>query len=276
MKEIILIKNGELALKGLNRSNFEAAMVKNLKASLSPLGEIEFVRAQSTVFAIPKSEDYPMDEAMRRTGKVFGIAAYSRALSLEKDMDVILDNVCDYFADRLNEVSTFKVNAKRADKSFPYKSPEICAKVGEKILENFPHLTVDVHEPEEVITVEIRDFAAYCHTSQLPGAGGMPAGTAGKAAILISGGIDSPVAAWMMAKRGIELTAIHFASPPYTSERAEMKVKSLLSKVAEFSGKINLYIVPFTEIQDQIAKNCPEDFFTLIMRRMMKIGRAHV
>ncbi len=269
MKEIILIKNGELALKGLNRANFEAAMVKNLKASLESLGEIKFVRSQSTVFAIPQQDDFPMDEAMRRTGKVFGIAAYSRALSLNKDMDEILDNVCGYFADRLNEVSTFKVNAKRADKSFPYKSPEICAMVGERILENFPHLSVDVHNPEEVITIEIRDFAAYCHISQTQGAGGMPAGTAGRAAILISGGIDSPVAAWMMAKRGIELTAIHFASPPYTSERAEMKVKSLLSKVAEYSGKINLYIVPFTDIQDKIAKNCPEDYFTLIMRRMM-------
>lgn len=137
------------------------------------------------------------------------------------------------------------------------------------LLQNFPHLKVDVHNPDRVVYVEIRDFAAYVRAEQLKGAGGLPVGTAGKASILISGGIDSPVAAWTMAKRGLRLNAIHFASPPYTSPRAELKVRTLLKKVAAYSGTINLAIVPFTEIQDEIGKNCPEDYFTLIMRRMM-------
>ena len=169
----------------------------------------------------------------------------------------------------MEEASTFKVEAKRSDKKFPLKSPEICAYTGEKILEKFPHLTVDVHNPDIIVTVEVRDFAAYVSGSVIRGAGGIPVGTGGNAAILISGGIDSPVAAWMMAKRGIKLTAIHFASPPYTSERAEQKVVKLLKKVSLYSGRMTMYTVPFTEIQEVIQSKCPEELFTIIMRRMM-------
>lgn len=269
MKEIILIKNGELALKGLNRINFEDALIKNIKRSLADLGNIRVTKAQSTIMIEPQAEDFPFEAALRRVEKVFGIAAFCRAAVSEKNMDAILQTAVTYLADALRETKTFKVEAKRSDKKFPFPSPEISRLVGGTLLKNYLHLKVDVHHPELVVTVEVRDFAAYIRAGQLHGAGGMPVGTAGRAAVLISGGIDSPVAAWMMAKRGIELNAIHFASPPYTSARAEQKVKKLLARVAEYSGPIRLGVVPFTEIQQTIAEQCPEEYFTLIMRRMM-------
>ncbi len=269
MKEIILIKNGELALKGLNRGSFETALVKDLRRRLSPLGEAEIVRSQSTVEVIPVSDNYPVGEAMERVGRVFGIAGYSRAAVAEKNMESIFSAVTGYFAGELSGAESFKVEAKRADKKFPLRSPEICSAVGEKILAAFPHLRVDVHNPQCVITVEIREKEAYIHSGQFAGAGGMPAGTGGRAEVLISGGIDSPVAAWMTARRGVELNAVHFASPPYTGSRAESKVISLLETVSGYAGVIRLEIVTFTEIQEQIAKNCPEEYSTLIMRRFM-------
>ncbi len=269
MKEIILIKNGELALKGLNRCTFEDIMIKNIKRRLKDLGGVEIRKAQSTIYIEPKEENYDFEEALERVSLIFGIAAFSRACVCEKNMDDILSKAHVYLENTLKNVKTFKVEAKRSDKKFPLKSPEICRELGGVLLSKFPHLSVDVHNPDIVVNVEIRDFSAYIRADQIQGAGGLPVGTAGTASILISGGIDSPVAAWTMAKRGLRLNAIHFASPPYTSARAEMKVKTLLSKVARYSGSINLAIVPFTEIQDEIAKNCPEDYFTLIMRRMM-------
>ena len=269
MKEIILIKNGELALKGLNRCTFEDIMIKNIKRRLKDLGAVEIRKAQSTIYIEPKEETYDFEEALERVSLIFGIAAFSRACVCEKNMDDILSKAPTYLENTLKNVKTFKVEAKRSDKKFPLKSPEICRELGGVLLSHFPHLSVDVHTPDIVVNVEIRDFSAYIRAEQIQGAGGLPVGTAGTASILISGGIDSPVAAWTMAKRGLRLNAIHFASPPYTSARAEMKVKTLLSKVARYSGSINLAIVPFTEIQDEIAKNCPEDYFTLIMRRMM-------
>ena len=269
MKEIILIKNGELALKGLNRSVFEDTLIKNIKIALSDLGDYTVRKAQSTIYIEPENADFDFDGALTAVSKVFGIAAFSRARVCEKDMDDILSAAPEYLEETLKNIKTFKVEAKRADKRFPFTSPEISAAVGGAILSKFPHLNVDVHRPDEIITVEVRDYAAYVRAGQLHGAGGLPVGTAGKAAILISGGIDSPVAAWTMAKRGLKLDAIHFASPPYTSPRAEQKVKTLLSKVAEYCGTIKLAIVPFTEIQEKIAAECPEEYFTLIMRRMM-------
>lgn len=269
MKEIILIKNGELALKGLNRSVFEDTLIRNLKTALKECGELTIRKAQSTIYIEPSDDAFDFDEALNRVSKVFGIAAFSRARVCEKNLEAILKTTPEYLSETLRSIKTFKVEAKRADKRFPFTSPEISARVGGAILSAFPHLRVDVHNPDEIITVEIRDFAAYIRAGQLPGAGGLPVGTAGKASILISGGIDSPVAAWTMAKRGLKLDAIHFASPPYTSPRAEQKVKTLLSKVALYSGTIKLAIVPFTEIQEEIANKCPEEYFTLIMRRMM-------
>lgn len=269
MKEIILIKNGELALKGLNRCTFEDIMIKNIKRRLKDLGKVEVKKAQSTIYIDPKEESFDFEEALERISYIFGIAAFSRACVCEKNMEDILSKSVSYLENTLKNAKTFKVEAKRSDKKFPLKSPEICRELGGVLLSHFDHLKVDVHNPDVVVNVEIRDFSAYVRAEQIAGAGGLPVGTAGTASILISGGIDSPVAAWTMAKRGLRLNAIHFASPPYTSARAEMKVKTLLSKVAKYSGSINLAIVPFTEIQDEIAKNCPEDYFTLIMRRMM-------
>ncbi len=273
MKEIILIKNGELALKGLNRMTFEDILVKNIRRNIGHLGKFSVKKAQSTIYIEPLEEDYPFGEALEIMKQIFGIAAFTRALSVEKDMEVILNTAPDYLTERLKNAKTFKVEAKRSDKHFPLTSPEISRELGGKILSRFPHLKVDVHNPEVLVMVEIRDYAAYIHGAQIKGAGGMPVGSGGRAAVLISGGIDSPVAAYMMAKRGLELNAIHFASPPYTSPRAEQKVMKLLKIVSRYSGPIRVGVVPFTEIQEQIGEKCPEDYFTLIMRRfMMKIS----
>lgn len=269
MKEIILIKNGELALKGLNRMTFEDILIKNIRRKIGKLGDFSVRKAQSTIYIEPRHEDFPFGEALEEMKQVFGIAAFSRALTVEKDMDAILNAAPDYLAERLKNAKTFKVESKRADKRFPLTSPEISRELGGKLLSRFPHLKVDVHNPEVLVMVEIRDYGAYIHGEQLKGAGGMPVGSGGRAAVLISGGIDSPVAAYMMAKRGLELNAIHFASPPYTSPRAELKVMQLLKKVANYSNAIRVGVVPFTEIQELIGKHCPEEYFTLIMRRFM-------
>lgn len=269
MKEIILIKDGELSLKGLNRCNFENKLVNSIKRSLKSLGEIKIVKAQSTIYIEPQSDDFDFEEALDRVSRIFGIAGFSRACVCEKTAEDIFTKAPVYLSNALKNAKTFKVEAKRADKTFPMKSPEICTELGGVLLDNFPHLKVDVHNPDIVVTVEIRDYAAYIRGNQVKGAGGLPVGTSGKAMLLISGGIDSPVAGYMMSKRGLSLNAIHFASPPYTSALAEEKVKTLLSKVARYSGTIKLAIVPFTEIQEQIREKCPEDYFTLIMRRMM-------
>ncbi len=274
MKEIILIKNGELALKGLNRSTFEDILIKNIRKRIKPLGEFEYRKEQSTVSVIPMDDYIDMDEVSDRIGRVFGIAAYSRALQVEKDMDVILEQAPIYLAEQLKDARTFKVEGKRSDKKFPLKSPEISAEVGGAILSKFPHLKVDVRNPDILVTIEIREKFAFIRGNQTKGAGGMPTGTAGKASILISGGIDSPVAAYMMAKRGLVLNAIHFASPPYTSPQSEEKVHNLLRKVSKYSGNICLLTVGFTEIQEEIRDKCPEELFTLIMRRfMMRIAQ---
>ncbi len=269
MKEIILIKNGELALKGLNRSTFEDVLVKNLKYRIKKCGPCEIKKSQSTIMVEPLSDDFDFKSALKATEKVFGIAAFSRAAAVPKNMDDIIALGVPYLADALKNVKTFKVESKRSDKKFPLGSPEISATFGGALLEKYHHLSVDVHNPDAIVVVEIRDKYAYIRCGQIKGAGGMPVSTGGRAEILISGGIDSPVAAWMMAKRGIQLAAVHFASPPYTSARAEQKVHRLLSKVAQFSGPIGLHTVPFTEIQEQIAENCKEEYFTLIMRRFM-------
>lgn len=269
MEKLILVKNGELALKGLNRSTFEDILIKNMRRRLRALGEFEFRKSQSTVMVIPKSEDIDFDEATEIISRVFGIAAFSVAGTTEKDLEKIKEFSAQFLSDDLTNARTFKVCAKRSDKKFPYKSPEICREVGGYLLSRFPHLKVDVHSPELTVTVEVRDEKVFIHGNQRKGAGGMPVGTSGKAALLISGGIDSPVAGYMMSKRGLILDAIHFAAPPYTSKRAEMKVRSLAQLVSRYSGKIKFMIVPFTEIQEAIKDNCPEELFTVIMRRLM-------
>lgn len=273
MKEIILVKNGELVLKGLNRNSFEDVLIKNMKRHLAELGTFKFTKSQSTIMVEPEDQDVDLDDTAECLKKVFGIAALSRAAVCEKNMKSIMDTTLEYLEDELLAAKTFKVEAKRSDKKFSLKSPEICRDMGGVILKKFNHLKVDVHNPEVTVTIEVRDNYAFVRGNNIKGAGGMPTGTSGRAAVLISGGIDSPVAAYMMAKRGIELISIHFASPPYTSELAEMKVMDLLKKVAAYSGTITTYVVPFTEIQEAIRDFCPEEYFTLVMRRiMMKIS----
>jgi len=270
MKEIILIKDGEIALKGLNRRTFEDCLIKNIRRTIKHLGDFEIKSAQSTIYITPMFDDIDLDDVCERVSKVFGIAAFSRAaVCPEKTLESILETAPVYLADELRNAKTFKVEAKRSDKKFPYKSPEICRETGGAVLSAFPHLKVDVHNPDITIHVEVRDYGAYVRGTAIRGAGGIPVGTGGNAAILISGGIDSPVAAYMMAKRGVRLTAIHFASPPYTSQRAEQKVVKLLKKVAKYSGDMVMYTVPFTEIQETIKNECPEELFTIIMRRLM-------
>ncbi len=270
MKEIILLKDGEIVLKGLNRRTFEDVLKKNIKHALSPLGSFEIRSAQSIIYVKPLSDDIDLDEACLKISRVFGIVSYSRAaICEEKTLKSIMATAPVYLEKELKAAKTFKVEARRSDKSFPYKSPEICAELGGVILDKFPHLSVDVHNPDLIVNVEVRDFGAYVHGAALRGAGGIPVGTSGNAAILISGGIDSPIAAYMMAKRGLKLTAIHFASPPYTSKRAEDKVVRLLRRVSRYAGKMTMYTVPFTKIQETIKNECPEELFTIIMRRLM-------
>ena len=269
MKELILCKYGEIALKGLNKSTFESMLVKNVKRRLRFCGKFNFTRSQSTLYIEPLSDDIDMDEVMDKLTKIFGIAKLCRALMVEKTMDSILNDSMEYLEEALEGADTFKVNAKRADKKFPLKSPEICRELGHKILEQFPHLSVDVHNPDVTVTVEIREDHAFINALKIDGAGGMPIGSSGKAMLLLSGGIDSPVAGYMIAKRGVQVEAIHFEAPPYTSERARMKVEKLAEKMAAYCGDINFYCVPFTEIQEILKDNCPEELFTSIMRRLM-------
>ena len=268
MKEIILAKCGELVLKGLNRSSFEKTLIKNIRYAIREYGEFDISLAQSTIY-IDSLTEYNIDEVYEKVKKVFGIAALSRAAVCKKDIDAIKETALEYSRSKLEEVRTFKVAAKRADKRFSYNSPQICNEVGGFLLKNHPHLKVDVHNPQVVVTVEVRDFGAYVHFQTDNGAGGMPYGSNGKACLMLSGGIDSPVAGYMMAKRGLKLSAVHFFSPPYTGELAKEKVLTLAEILTDYCPGIELYLVHFTEIQEQIKKNCREDLFTVIMRRFM-------
>lgn len=281
--EVLLLKLGEMVLKGLNRGTFEDTLKKNLRRRLKRIGRYEVTYSQSTVYVTPLMtalEDgtevlSDLDAAETVCKKVFGVISVARAAVVEKDYEKITQKVLEYAADVLRSVGSFKVEARRSDKKFPMNSPEICRELGGFILEHFDHLRVDIHHPETVVFVEIRETAAYVHCGSQKGAGGLPTGTSGKGMVLISGGLDSPVAAFAMAKRGQILDAVHFVSPPYTGEQALQKVVDLLGKVGEYSGRIVLHVVPFTEIQEQIAQHCPEEYFTIIMRRfMMRIASA--
>lgn len=269
MKEIILCKYGEIALKGLNKSSFESTLVKNVKRRLRRFGKFDYWRSQSTLYISPLEESIDMDEVLEAVGKIFGIVKMYKALEVEKSMEAILGDTLDYLADALEDAQTFKVEAKRADKKFPHKSPEICAELGHVILEEFPHLSVDVHEPDVTVFVEIREKHAFVNAMKFDGAGGLPIGTSGRGMLLLSGGIDSPVAGYMLAKRGMQIQAIHFEAPPYTSERARLKVEKLAEEISEYCGDIAFHCVPFTDIQVAIRDNCPEELFTIIMRRLM-------
>ena len=252
MKEILMAYQGEIALKGLNRGKFEARLIKIIRWRLEPLGKFRVYAAQSTVFIEPKEEGLDMDEAFRRISRVFGIVKMSRAVECPKDFDAICETAEAYLGEQLCGVRTFKVEAKRADKNYPMKSPEICRELGAYLLDKHHHLRVDVHQPQLQIMVEIRDRAAYIHGPKVEAAGGLPVGTSGRALNLLSGGIDSPVAAWCMARRGLALHHIHFASPPYTSLRAKLKVRDLARELVEYTGNCTLFVVPYTKPQEYI------------------------
>ena len=267
--EMILCKYGEIALKGLNKATFENRLVTQLRRKLRPFGNFEVSRSQSTVYIRPLDDAADMDGAVEAVKCVFGIVAVGRALTVEKDLDAICAAAKDYLCEKLAGVATFKVEAKRADKRFPYASPEISARVGAAILNAMPDLRVDVHNPQVVVRVEVRENAAYLHAAQEKGAGGMPVGTAGRAMLLLSGGIDSPVAGYLIAKRGASIDAVHFESAPYTSERAKEKVLDLAQQVCQYCGRMRVRVISLTEIQEEIARTCEEDYFTLLLRRFM-------
>jgi len=269
MKQLIMCYLGEMALKGLNKSTFEAQLMKTIRNRIKNLGQFKIYKAQSTFYIEPEDEYSDVDAAFEKVKKIFGIAAVSKAVVTEKDFDKIAEIAPVYLEDVLKNARTFKVTAKRSDKSFPMGSLEISREVGAAILRKFHHLKVDVHNPQVTVMVEIRDFGAYIHEAKQPGAGGMPVSTSGKGALMLSGGIDSPVAAYMMAKRGMSIMSVHFASPPYTSERARYKVITLAEKLTDYTGDMNLFIVPFTTVQEYIRDNGVPELFTILMRRSM-------
>lgn len=271
MKEVILVKYGEMALKGLNKGSFEDILIKQIKYRLRPLGRFGYQAAQSTIYIEPLEETIRLEDVIDRLQKVFGIATICRAAVCEKDFNDIREKAVSYLQETFEDIRTFKVEAKRADKHFPMKSPEICLELGGILNEAFPDVSVDVHDPEVTVMVDIRDTNAYVYAGKLRGAGGLPLGCSGKAMLLLSGGIDSPVAGYMMAKRGVSVTAIHFVSPPYTSDRARLKVEELAQKMTEYCGDIKFFCVPFTEIQEELKRRCPEEYFTILMRRLMML-----
>ena len=269
MKEIILAYQGEMTLKGLNRGKFEAGLAKSIRHRLEDLGPFKIHSAQSTVFIEPQEEGLDVDEAFRRVSKVFGIVKISRAVCCTKDFEDICQTAEAYLGQQLRGLRTFKVEAKRADKKYPMKSPEICRELGAFLLSRHNHLRVDVHNPQLEIMVEIRDKGAYIHGPKVDAAGGLPVGTSGRALNLLSGGIDSPVAAYCMARRGLALHHIHFASPPYTSLRAKLKVHALACELSEYVGDCLLFVVPYTKPQEYIRDHAPAPLFTVLMRRSM-------
>lgn len=269
IQEILLAYEGELTLKGLNRGKFEARLNKTIRSRLRDLGDFKLTQAQSTVFVVPQNEDFDIDEAERRLGRIFGVVRLSRAAVCDKEFTTICETAEAYLGPALRQVRTFKVEAKRADKKFPMKSPELCRELGAYLLRKHPHLRVDVHEPQLEVMVEIREGGAYLHGPKQEAAGGLPVGTSGRALNLLSGGIDSPVAAYMMARRGLALHHIHFASPPYTSLRARQKVQELAALVSEYTGNCTLFVVPYTKPQEYLRDHAPEAVFTVLMRRSM-------
>jgi thiamine biosynthesis protein ThiI len=274
MNEMILLKLGELVLKGLNRRSFEDKLQANIHRRLNHLGQFRVYTRQSTTYVEPMREDCDMDGAYEALKKVFGIVGISRARSCEKDKDAILQACKEYLDDQLSTAKTFKVETKRADKTFPMTSIQLSQYVGGELHEAYDNLAVDVHHPELTVHVEIRDYAAFVHADPEQGAGGLPVGINGRAVSLLSGGIDSPVSSYMIAKRGVSLEMVHFFSYPYTSPEAKEKVLELARQLTPWCGRLTVHVVPFTAIQEELRRSCPEELFTIIMRRfMMRIAQ---
>lgn len=266
--DIILLKYGEISLKGLNRPMFEKQLLANVAKALAPLGKFSIRKSQSTVYVEPLGDDIDMQAATERLSKVFGIVNICPAARCQKTIEDIERTTLECLSQIDLNGKTFKVEAKREDKQFPMNSPQLCRHMGAVILKNTGGLSVDVHNPDILVQIEIRK-EAFIFTQKVSGAGGMPVGTAGRAALLLSGGIDSPVAGWMISKRGVVLDAVHFHSHPYTSDRAKEKVIELAKIMTQYTGPIRLHIVPFTDIQLDIIDKCPKNYLTIIMRRLM-------
>ena len=280
IKEIILCKYGEIVLKGANRKYFEDMLCKEMKKRARAYGNFDIYRAQSTIYIDPKDELADIDGMFEAASKVFGIVALSRAAVCEKSMEDIARVTAAYVPRFLEGKKTFKVEAKRSDKAFPLDSMEISREIGGVVLDTCHKIKVDVHNPDVTVKVEIREFGAYVSAGQFKGAGGMPVGSNGRALLLLSGGIDSPVAGYMIAKRGVRIDAVHFESFPYTSERAREKVLELARIVSEYAGDIYVHVVSLTHIQEELVKNCEEDYFTLLLRRYMmtiaeRVAKGH-
>ena len=274
MNDIILVKLGEIILKGLNRRYFEQKLMANMRRRLSHIGKFRVYCIQSTVYVEAQEDNADIDAAFEALQNVFGIVALVRAAACEKDKDAIAALAKEYLRDEMLRAKSFKVESKRSDKSFPMTSIELSQYVGGELNEAYPDVKVDVHEPELIVHIEVRDLAAYVHGAPVPGAGGMPVGCNGTAVTLLSGGIDSPVSSYMIAKRGVHLIPVHFFSFPYTSQQAKEKVIELAQIITAYCGKMTMEIVPFTHIQEEIRNKCPEEYFTLIMRRfMMRIAQ---
>ena len=269
MKDIILLKLGEIVLKGLNRKAFERKLLSNIAWRLKPLGNFTVTCLQSTIYVEAADGNADIDAAFEACGKIFGIISLTRAAACEKDPDRIAELAADYLGEEMRAASSFKVESKRSDKAFPMTSIQLSQYVGGLLQEAFPETPVDVHNPELTVHIEVRDLAAYVHANPVQGAGGMPVGSNGVAVTLLSGGIDSPVSTYMIAKRGVRLIPIHFFSFPYTSELAKEKVVELARILTRYCGKMTIEVVPFTHIQEEIRDKCPEEYFTLIMRRFM-------
>ena len=264
-----MAKYGEIALKGQNKRTFEDILVRNVKKAFTGLGKFKYERMQSTLYITPESQETDLEQAIVCLSRVFGLGAIQKCAVLPKDFDRIVEQGMPYLESTLKHAKTFKVEAKRSDKTFPMNTPVIQRELGGAVLEAYPHLQVDVHNPDVVVLLEIRDKGAYLNLQRLPGAGGIPVGSSGAGLLLLSGGHDSPVAAYMIAKRGVRIDAVHFHSPPYTSERALMKVESLCRQLKDYLVNIRLHIVEFAEVQEAIRNNCPEEYSTLILRRCM-------
>ncbi len=273
MHEIILCKLGEIVLKGLNRHSFEMKLMSNIRRRTQRYGKFKIYSRQSTIYVEPVEETCDLDAAYDACKKVFGIIAIARAVPCAKEKEAIFNTAREYLAPALMAAKSFKVESKRSDKSFPMGSIQLSQWVGGALHDAFPHLIVDVHNPELTVHLEVREDAAYVHGPAEAAAGGLPIGMGGHAVSLLSGGIDSPVSSYMIAKRGVQLELLHFASPPYTSEQAREKVLQLAQELTVWCGRLTVHVVPFTEIQEEIRRKCPEDHFTLIMRRfMMRLG----
>ena len=269
MNDIILLKLGEIVLKGLNRKAFERKLLNNISYRLKPIGNFKISCLQSTVYVEPQDDSCDMDEAFEACSKIFGIISMTRASACEKDKDAIAQLAIRCLKEEMESAKSFKVESKRSDKSFPMTSIQLSQYVGGELQEAYPNITVDVHNPELTVYVEVRDLAAYVHADPVPGAGGMPVGSNGVAVTLLSGGIDSPVSTYMIARRGVRLIPVHFFSFPYTSEQAKEKVVELAELLTAYCGRMTIEVVPFTHIQEEIRDKCPEEYFTLIMRRFM-------